>query len=87
MNTDIKILNVDQMIVERLKLEAKRYGKDLNSYLIYLLKSSVGLEKIEKKEDGYNDLDFLSGTWSKDDYNEFISNISDLNQIDDELWK
>ncbi|MBA7518352.1 hypothetical protein ES705_10422 [subsurface metagenome] len=87
MNTHITISNIDQTIIDRLQLEAKKNGKDLNSYLVYLLKSSVGLEKIEEKKEKYNDLDFLAGTWSKDEYDIFISNISGFRQIDDELWK
>ena len=87
MNTKLTISNIDQAIVDRLKFEADKKGKDLNSYLIYLLKSSVGLEKIKEKKEKYNDLDSLAGTWSNEEYNSFMSNLSGFRQIDNELWK
>ena len=34
----------------------------------------------------YQDLDALSGTWTEQQSNEFLSTLSDFSQIDEELW-
>ncbi|HAI69516.1 MAG TPA: hypothetical protein DCM38_08790 [Gammaproteobacteria bacterium] len=34
----------------------------------------------------HHDLDALSGTWTEQDSNEFISVLSDFSQIDEALW-
>lgn len=87
MNTQITISNIEENIVERLKLEASQNGKDLNTYLIYLLKSSVGLEQIDSECVVYNDLDFLAGNWTEEEYQTFISTTSQFRKIDDQLWE
>jgi len=35
----------------------------------------------------YHDLDALSGTWTEQQSNEFLSVLSDFSQIDEELWR
>lgn len=35
----------------------------------------------------YHDLDALSGTWSEQQSNEFLSSLSDFSQIDEKLWE
>jgi len=34
----------------------------------------------------YQDLEALSGTWTEQQSNEFLSTLSDFSQIDEELW-
>lgn len=87
MSKDIIIKNIDRVILERLKLEAKKQGTDLKSVILYLIKKSLGLEKISDKGTDFDDLDTLAGTWSNDDYSKFLSSISGFNRIDTELWK
>ena len=87
MNEEIIIKNLDKEIFERLQFEADKQGTDLKTIIIQLIKRSLGLEKIKSRNSFYNDLDRLAGTWSDDDYNDFRSNISGFNQIDEDLWK
>lgn len=35
----------------------------------------------------YDDLDYLAGTWSDEEAEEFSKHTRDFNQIDEELWK
>jgi hypothetical protein len=35
----------------------------------------------------YHDLDYLSGTWTKEDETEFLLNTQQFNEIDKKLWQ
>ncbi len=35
----------------------------------------------------YHDLDYLAGTWAKEDETEFLLNTKQFNQIDEQLWQ
>ncbi|MFN7414152.1 MAG: hypothetical protein ACK5RT_09640 [Dolichospermum sp.] len=35
----------------------------------------------------YHDLDYLAGTWTKEDETEFLLNTQQFNQIDQQLWQ
>jgi len=87
MEKDIRLSNIDSLLYERLKYEAERQGMDLKTLIILIIRKSLGLEKIRNKKIVYNDLDYLSGTWSKDEHKDFINNTSELSTIDAELWK
>lgn len=85
MNRDIVINNIDKVTFERLKFEADKQGTDLKTLIIYLIKRSLGLEKITDKNINYNDLDHLAGTWSTDEYSDFKLNTSGFNKIDEDI--
>jgi len=87
MSMSITIENIDQTILERLKLEAERQKIDLNALILSIIKKSLGLGKIKNRKINYNDLDSLAGTWTKQDYKIFIKNTSRFNEIDVQLWK
>jgi len=87
MNNDIIIKNINKTILERLKFEADKQGTDLRTVIIQIIKKSFGLEKISDKKINYNDLDYLAGTWSDDEYTDFKLHTSGFCKIDEELWK
>jgi hypothetical protein len=35
----------------------------------------------------YHDLDYLAGTWTKEDETEFLLNTEQFNEIDQQLWQ
>ncbi|MFM2063705.1 MAG: hypothetical protein RLZZ507_3376 [Cyanobacteriota bacterium] len=35
----------------------------------------------------YHDLDYLAGTWTKEDETEFLLNTQHFNEIDQNLWQ
>jgi hypothetical protein len=35
----------------------------------------------------YHDLDYLAGTWTKEDETEFLLNTQQFNEIDQQLWQ
>ena len=87
MNTQITISNIDDTVIKRLQAEAKKHGSDFNTYIIQLLKNSIGLKDQKIKNKNQNTIEFLAGTWSNEDYENFISNTSDFGKIDDSLWQ
>ena len=87
MNRSIEISNVDKVIFERLSFEAEKQGIDLKTLVMKLIKRSLGLEKINEKNNGYHDLDHLSGTWTEQDAKDFAVNTLGFESIDQELWK
>lgn len=87
MNREIIISNIEKILFDRLKFEADREGTDIKTYVKKLIKKSLGLEKVTDENIKYHDLDSLAGTWSNDDFQDFIANTEKFNSIDKELWK
>ena len=87
MDKDITLKNLDSFLFQKLKAEAKRQGKDLNTLLIQLLSKYFGFEKKSPKRNNKNNLNRLAGTWSKKEYQEFMDNTSSFGEIDTQLWK
>jgi len=86
MQVELKLKNIDTAIVEQLKSEADHRGMDLNTFVLSIFKRELGLEHQNKQDNLYRDLDYLAGTWSKEEAEEFLKSIEDFNKIDDELW-
>ncbi len=87
MDKSITVRNLDNTLFQKLKSEAKRQGKDLNTLLIHLLEKYFGVEKKNAKGNGKNDLQRLAGTWSEKEYKKFMENTAAFNEIDEQLWK
>ncbi len=45
------------------------------------------LEESSQKITNYHELDFLAGTWTKEDEIEFLGHTNDFSKIDENLWK
>lgn len=87
MERSITVKKLDNTLFQKLKFEAKRQGKDLNTLLIQLLAKYFGFEKKKSKGSGKNNLNRLAGTWSEKEYKEFMENTSCFSEIDAQLWK
>ena len=51
---------------------------------------NIPLETAEKHLSNsypYHDLDYLAGTWTKEDETEFLLNTQQFNEIDQQLWQ
>ncbi len=68
-----------------LKEEAKKQDKSVNSIILHLINLELGFEP--RKTPIYHDLDFLAGTWSELDQDEFKQHTSDFEAIDKDLWQ
>ncbi|MCF8303808.1 MAG: hypothetical protein K9I94_11080 [Bacteroidales bacterium] len=87
MNNQITISNIDNKVLEELKKEADKEGKDLNSFILKILYNKVGKEDEEVQNEELSEIKKLAGTWSDEEYEEFIKNTQGLRQIDMELWQ
>ena len=87
MQVELTIKNVDDKIVRRLKSEADSMGMDLNTFILSIFKKELELDTRVEQDSVYNDLDYLAGTWSKEETEDFLKSIEPFNRIDEELWK
>ena len=87
MQVELTLKDIDNVIVEKLKSKADQRGIDLDTFILSIFKKELGLEIETPRDNLYGDLDYLAGTWSKEEAEDFIKLTEDFNKIDDELWK
>lgn len=87
MTTSITIDGLAPAVVARLRAEARRLGVDLAQVARDALQRGLPLPSIDSGDVEYHDLDFLAGTWSEADAEEFKAAAADFDRIDLELWK
>lgn len=81
----LSIRNVSPQLSAALHEEKVKLGMSLNSTVLYLLSESLGLTDTNKPKS--NGLGRLAGGWSEEDLQEFNKAISDLREIDEEMWR
>lgn len=80
---NLSIRGLDQKIVERLKRQAKREGRSLNSLVVKLLQGDSPAAPGPKK---FDDLDALAGTWTAAQARQFERDTSAFSEVDPALW-
>lgn len=86
MHSNIHLRGVDKTLLHQLKEKAQAEHISVNSLILDLLNSSLGL-KPGRHTTTYHDLDALAGTWSKQKARAFLKYTADFETIDEELWK
>ena len=81
----ITLRNVPKALSDKIETEAQRSGKSLNKTVIDLLTQSLAEPK--SKRQTYRDLDFLIGSWSQEEADEFDAFLREHRTIDEEIWK
>jgi hypothetical protein len=87
---ELRLENIDDEIIRRLKSRAANKGVDLNTFILSIFKQAIGMEAADTTEnqgDVYHDLDYLAGTWTEEEAESFMKAAEDFNKIDSELWK
>jgi plasmid stability protein len=84
---NISVRGIDDETASRLKAEAARQATSVNALVVRLLRRGVGLRPEGPRIPVHHDLDRLAGTWSEEDYREFMDTQRDFSAIDDELWR
>jgi hypothetical protein len=87
MSASITIREIDKTTTEWINREAKRRGVSVEKLSLQLLRKGIRLEREKSKLPTYHDLDSLAGTWSEDEAQEFLNAVSDLEQVDEKLWR
>lgn len=83
----ITIRGVDNQLEKKLKGAAKKESVSVNQFILKSLRKTLGLEKERSHTKEFNDLDFLFGTWSDEEYKSFEKTQKDFQTIDSEMWK
>ena len=81
-NKQYTIRAIPEDLDDSLRRNSVREGCSLNNYVIETLKKGAGLTDAPPV---FHDLDFLSGTWIKDDVCERA--LEEFNRIDEDIWK
>ncbi len=82
----ITIRGIDDRLHQELEKTSKNEHKSLNKTILFLLKKALNIEYTVKYP-VYNDLDYLAGSWSKEDEEEFNNTAAWFNKVDEDIWK
>ena len=82
----ITIRGIDPELAEKIKESASEQSKSINQLVLDTLKSSFGVQKGKKYTKVFNDLDFLFGSWSEEEFRDIQERIIHKRKIDKDLW-
>lgn len=85
MPESITISSLDEKSARWIENEAKKRKMNKEAVALLLIHKGIECEHFELKT--YDDLDFLAGTWSKEQSTEFMNSISHFDQVDENLWR
>lgn len=83
----ITLRNLPPEVARRVQERARTRGESLNRAVIGLLQEGLGLAPGGKKPRIHHDLDFMIGTWTKEEAAEFNRRLAEQRQIDPEMWR
>jgi plasmid stability protein len=88
MSISLTISNLDDETFRRLQAEAQRRGSDIESVAKTLLAENLPAGMLPTPAKGqYRDASSLAGTWSEQDYQEFMTTVAEFGRIDPEAWQ
>lgn len=82
---NFNLRNINPKIMLLLKKEAAQQNISVNSLILQIIQREFGIISPLKKST-FHDLDYLAGTWNKEDQKTFESNIKTFEKIDEQLW-
>ena len=86
--TQLTVRGVDAKLHNALKETAQERGVSVNRVVLDALRKAAGVEPAGgQSQQQYHDLDYLAGTWTAAEYDEFMAALTDHRSIDDELWQ
>lgn len=84
--TTMTLRGIDEPLAQALKELARNQGISLNALALRLIREATGIDK-RKRTAVHYDLDTLAGTWCKEDEMAFQAATSQLETVDEEIWK
>ena len=82
----ITVRNLPPAVAKAVKEKARKEKLSLNKAILRLLEDATGTGEA-KKSVVHDDLDHFAGTWSADEYRQFMDALREHRQIDPEMWK
>ena len=81
----ITVRNLPPAVAKAVKEKARKDKLSLNRAIVRLLEEATG-ERGGKKAI-HHDLDHLAGTWSEEEYQQFMVALREQRQVDPEMWR
>ena len=82
----ITIHGLDEVLDERIRERAKKYGLSLNKTIKLLLAESLGIQESQDENRRKNFMD-LFGIWTQEETKEFNKIVQDMRKIDTQDWE
>jgi hypothetical protein len=83
----IIIRDIEPLVADKLKKEAKLEGKSVNQFIKDMIKNQMGMGGKKKHSIRHHDLDHLFGQWDEIEFKQIQGKIDQERQIDEDLWK
>jgi plasmid stability protein len=83
----ISIHGIDKEMEKIIRERAKTEGRSVNKVVKELLANALGMGGKKKKKDRRQEFADLCGVWTKEEADQFLESIADMETIDDEDWK
>ena len=82
----ITVRNIPPHVARLIERKAREDKTSLNRAIVSLLEQrSIGHENGQRRI--HRDLDFLFGSWTKEEADAFEANLAEQRKIDPEIWK
>jgi hypothetical protein len=82
----ITVRNLPAAVAKAVREKARKEKLSLNKAIVRLLEEATGVAR-RKERVVHHDLDHLAGTWSEEEYQQFMAAVREHRQIDPEMWK
>lgn len=83
--SNFNLRNVAPHVMSSLKKEAEKQKISVNSLILLIVEQGLGIAHKSQKN-LFHDLDYLAGTWSKEDKRSFDDRVKSFENIDKDLW-
>jgi plasmid stability protein len=83
----ITVRNLPPQVARAVRERAKADHTSLNGAVIRLLEERLAAAPVKSAKKPHHDLDFLAGTWTADEANEFDESLAFQRSIDPDLWR
>ncbi len=80
--TLLSIRNLNEEALKRLKIAAREEGVSVNSLVVRLIETAIGVRSGRGDAPEQYDLDALAGTWSETDAQAFMTATAPFERID-----
>ena len=89
MSMSLTISNLDDETYRRLQADALLHGSDVESIARNALTKGLAADRAISPANGppYRDLDFMAGTWTEAETQEFLEIVGEFRRIDPEIWQ
>ncbi|MBC7334164.1 MAG: antitoxin [Actinobacteria bacterium] len=80
------IRGIDEDLYNEIRKRCNRQSVSINKFILSILKKELGFNDQKKYQKVYDDLDFLFGRWSQEEYDLITRKIESERTVDKEIW-